>query len=78
MIKCILNVLSLLKIVLWVHCDLKSENILIEIDYNKKEITSVKVIDFGSSFYFNNINDELGLTTPEYLPPEALEFIEYK
>jgi serine/threonine protein kinase len=63
---------------LWVHCDLKSENILIEIDYNKKEITSVKVIDFGSSFYFNNINDELALTTPEYLPPEALEFIEYK
>jgi len=63
---------------LWVHCDLKSENILIEIDYNKKEITSVKVIDFGSSFYFNNINDELNLTTPEYLPPEALEFLEYK
>jgi len=38
----------------------------------------VKVIDFGSSFDFSKANSAIELTTPEYLPPEVLEFIEFK
>ena len=61
-----------------VHCDLKSENILIELDYRRKIVKSVKVIDFGSSLPFDIVNDSVELTTPEYLPPEILDFIEFK
>jgi len=61
-----------------VHSDLKSENILVQIDHASREVKSVKIIDFGTSFAFENINHKLELTTPEYLPPEILEHIESK
>lgn len=32
----------------------------------------MKVIDYGSSFFLKNL-DNLGMTTPEYMPPEVLE-----
>lgn len=32
-----------------VHADLKSENILVEYDSSIKQITDVKLIDFGTS-----------------------------
>jgi len=62
----------------FVHSDLKSDNILIDFDYRRSCVRSVKVIDFGSSFDFNNINDVLENTTPEYLPPEILDFIIFR
>ena len=41
-------------------------------------VEQVKVIDFGSSFDFSKANSAIELTTPEYLPPEVLDFIEFK
>ena len=35
-----------------------------------------KIIDFGSSFPFNKLSDYIELTTPEYLPPDILEYLE--
>jgi serine/threonine protein kinase len=61
-----------------VHSDLKSENIMIKLDYRKRVVQEVKVIDFGSSFKFCDVNTSVELTTPEYLPPDVLEFIEFK
>ena len=37
------------------HSDLKSENVLVKVDYRRKSITQVKIIDFGSSFDFSKI-----------------------
>lgn len=37
-----------------VHADIKSDNILVS--YTKDEVTSVKIIDFGSAFLFENIS----------------------
>jgi len=39
-----------------VHCDFKSENILISFDFKKRIVSSVKIIDFGSSFDFSKVN----------------------
>ena len=61
-----------------VHSDLKSENVLMSFDYKKQKVKSIKIIDYGSCFNFNKVNDEIGLTTPEYLPPEILNFLEFK
>ena len=61
----------------FVHSDLKSDNVLIEFDYRQKVVRSVKVIDFGSSFEFSNVND-IDNTTPEYLPPEVLDFMGFR
>ena len=77
-IRSVLNFLVLFQMGGLVHCDLKSENILIELDYRRKIVKSVKVIDFGSSLPFDTVNDSVELTTPEYLPPEILDFIEFK
>jgi serine/threonine protein kinase len=71
-------VLSLLKVAGKVHSDLKSENVLVKLDYTNMVVQQVKVIDFGSSFDFSKSNSAIELTTPEYLPPEVLEFIEFK
>lgn len=37
-----------------------------------------KLIDLGSSFQFAQIHECLDTTTPEYIPPEILEYIEQK
>jgi serine/threonine protein kinase len=56
-----------------IHSDIKPENILIEYkgDSNEKnfEITSIKIIDFGSAFLANN-TAAVTSNTPEYLCPE--------
>ena len=54
-----------------VHSDIKPENILIEYNNDDKnfEITSIKIIDYGSAFYYENTSD-LSSNTPEYLCPE--------
>lgn len=77
-VSSILQALCLLKKAGIVHCDLKAENILVSIDYYRKIVDSVKVIDFGSSFEFDKVNTRLEVTTPEYLPPEVLEFMDWK
>jgi serine/threonine protein kinase len=60
-----------------VHSDFKSENIMLVEDPATGHI-DFKVIDLGSSFPFAKLNDYLVTTTPEYLPPEVLEYIEQK
>ena len=59
-----------------VHSDLKPENImLIQDDDNNLDF---KIIDLGSSFSFNKTTESIELTTPEYLPPDILEFLDNK
>ena len=58
-----------------VHADIKSDNILVS--YTKDEITSVKLIDFGSAFIFENTN-LISMSTPEYLAPEVIDYLENK
>ena len=54
----------------YIHSDIKPENILIEYrDNDYFEINSIKIIDFGSAFYYENISS-LSSNTPEYLCPE--------
>ena len=56
-----------------VHADLKPDNILIEI--TGRRISSLKLIDFGSSFLFEEATS-ITATTPEYLAPEVLMYLE--
>ena len=55
-----------------IHSDIKPENILIDYiikdDYFK--INSIKIIDYGSSFFYNQISSSNSSNTPEYLCPE--------
>lgn len=62
-----MELLALTKII---HCDIKPENILVEID--KSEFKKVSLIDFGSSFSLDD-KGQVGMATLEYLPPEMLE-----
>lgn len=60
-----------------VHSDLKTENILIKYDEEPEgqfRLTEVKLIDYGSSFEFKNIS-QFSMATPEYMPPEILNYI---
>ena len=61
-----------------VHTDLKSENILISFEPGQRSLKHVKIIDFGTSISFSDIDTKLSQTTPEYMPPEALENLEKK
>jgi len=58
-----------------IHSDLKPDNILVDFDYQTQKIKEVKLIDFGSSFMYNNPTG-LSVSTPEYLAPEILDFLE--
>jgi len=66
------RVLSELKIV---HADLKPDNLLISYDPEKREITDLKLIDFGSAFSFD-CPSNIQASTPEYLAPEVLDYLE--
>ena len=63
-------VLSEFKIV---HADIKPDNILVSFD--GKQIKDIKLIDFGSAFSFENPSN-ISASTPEYLSPEVLEYLE--
>jgi len=53
-----------------VHCDLKTDNLLIKSDdYGRIKL---KLIDFGSSIDFSTPSN-FGMITPEYMPPEVLK-----
>lgn len=60
-----------------VHSDLKPENILIKIN-NEGTTFDYKIIDLGSSFHFSKVTTDIDLTTPEYLSPDILEYLESK
>ena len=65
----ITNSLLLLSSLRVVHADLKPDNILIE--FTEDNITGLKLIDFGSAFFFDQVG-VISVTTPEYMPPEVL------
>jgi len=58
-----------------VHADLKPDNILVDFDSQKGVIKDLKLIDFGSAFSYENPSN-ITATTPEYLAPEVLEYLE--
>jgi serine/threonine protein kinase len=56
-----------------VHADIKPDNILVEL--GPQGIQDVKLIDFGSAFSYENPSS-ITASTPEYLAPEVLEYLE--
>lgn len=66
------SVLSELKIV---HADIKPDNILVSYSVERKEIMDLKLIDFGSAFSFDSPSN-IQASTPEYLAPEVLEYLD--
>jgi|EP00942_MAST-04A_sp_MAST-4A-sp1_P007162 dual specificity tyrosine-phosphorylation-regulated kinase 2/3/4 len=54
-----------------VHSDLKPDNVLVNYMRGEDNFHSLKVIDFGSAYDFDNV-EKVNSATPEYLPPEAL------
>ena len=58
------------------HSDLKTENILIKQDRSNRtlKIKEIKLIDYGSSFPFDDLK-QFSMATPEYMSPEILNFI---
>ena len=68
----VLDVLAMFRIV---HADIKPDNILIEL--NGRRLKDVKLIDFGSAFSYENPSS-ISATTPEYLAPEVLNYLEQR
>ena len=56
-----------------IHSDIKPENILVQYTKNSDilEISSIKIVDYGSAFYTSN-QSPLISNTPEYLCPEIM------
>ena len=56
-----------------IHSDIKPENILVQYTKNNDilEISSIKIVDYGSAFYTSN-QSPLISNTPEYLCPEIM------
>ena len=56
-----------------IHSDIKPENILVQYTKNNDilEISSIKIVDYGSAFYQSN-QSPLISNTPEYLCPEIM------
>ena len=54
-----------------VHSDLNPDNILVNYMRGEDDFHSLKIIDFGSAYDFDNV-EKVKSATPEYLPPEAL------
>lgn len=59
----------------FVHSDIKPDNLLVKFDAGHTKIEQLKLIDFGSSFKFED-NMQISAATPEYLPPEILIYLE--
>jgi len=68
-----LQVFELLAALDIVHADLKPDNILVKFD--GEQITDLKIIDFGSAFVYSEATS-INMSTPEYLSPEVLSFID--
>ena len=56
-----------------IHSDIKPENILVQYTKNSDilEISSIKIVDYGSAFYSSNPSPLIS-NTPEYLCPEIM------
>ena len=74
-VRCLAWVLHLFSSAGIVHSDLKPENVLILHDISTGQV-SFKIIDLGSSFNFSSLNHDVELTTPEYLAPDILEYLD--
>lgn len=74
-IKSSLNAIRLLNQEQIIHGDIKPDNLLLTVDQVAKEISSVKLIDFGSSFFVTD-KGSLQITTLEYQPPEIIELFQ--
>ena len=70
-----LQVFELLSALDIVHADLKPDNILV--DFDGEKIKDLKIIDFGSAFIYSEATT-LNMSTPEYLSPEVLKFIDQR
>ena len=66
----VFDVLAMFRIV---HADVKPDNILV--DFDGETLRDVKFIDFGSSFSYESPS-AISATTPEYLAPEVLTYLE--
>ena len=71
------EVYTILSSVKVIHADIKPDNILIKIDEKTGRISDLKLIDFGSAFHSDQ-GSHISATTPEYLAPEVLDFVENK
>lgn len=69
-----LEVFSQLEVV---HSDIKPDNILVRLTPDNFDIEELKIIDFGSAFTIEKLTNISG-TTPEYLPPEILDFLSHR
>ena len=58
-----------------IHSDLKPDNILLRLNSNQTKLEEIKLIDFGSSFKFDE-KMEFTATTPEYLSPEMILYLD--
>lgn len=71
--KKMLQVFELLTALDIVHADLKPDNILV--DFDGEKLKDLKLIDFGSAFIYSEATS-ISMSTPEYLSPEILKFID--
>ena len=74
-VKQIAEVLVLLSDQKIVHCDLKPDNILINKNHQPDDrYFDLKIIDFGSAYDWAG-DGNIGMATPEYMPPEFLHVL---
>ena len=57
-----------------VHSDIKPDNICVQLDELTNELLELKIVDFGSSYTFDE-KLVVKVDTLEYLPPEILKHI---
>ena len=69
------QVLDAIQHVNFIHSDLKPDNILLRMNQSTQKLEEIKLIDFGSSFKFDE-KMEFSATTPEYLSPEMILYLD--
>lgn len=74
-IKQMAQILQLLSDYNIVHSDLKPDNVLINMkNHTTGKAFDLKLIDFGSAYSWND-SGNMGMATPEYMPPELLNIL---